>query len=535
MATGFDERFFIDHQNLRYLEHIAEGMDLERLYSEAARASANMKAAQRYGMTGYVLFARGFEPLIAYDFDATRKLFPSDHPHRKARELILPVVRNVVRFGSELGLKVIFHSNQFGFPDAVYETYGREIAGSARVCPGKEKTWQLFRGKIAEFFDAVPEVAGLQLTTSETQVSAASCDCPDCRGMSAPQRFARMAAEAWNVCRERGKILQFRTWGRIADAARANEYLETANAIPEGVVVSTKHTAGDFHLEEPASGLVGLGPREQVIEFDCWGEYSGWNQFPWCAADMLQDRLRMCAKKGVRQVAARINWNPPVNFIFEAPWGNEVNVHIFSALAKNPDKDSANSLDEWIYDRFSSRAHATIKKLYEMSAKAQTTWLSFDGENCNDHSRVYQKMGRPTYYERLWNQVGELVKRGADFSPSGLMKRRKAIDKACAETSGLLESLRGEIPDRWHSEMLRMAANQRSCAQMITDCLEIFGRMLDVDAGSPISDLWSLERGVHDHLGEWMARDRDNCRLMLGPNALEMLEELQGGRWQKRT
>lgn len=170
-APAFVERAFIDHHNLRRLENLTDA----EIAAQVREIKQNLDNAAAYGFNSYVLFSRGFESLVNYDLGLPEgPIFAPGSPHAVEAERYGRAVKEVIDYAKTLGIGVIFHSNQFAFPKEVYERYGQEIGGTAKVCPGKDKTWEIFRGKFAEFFNKFANCAGFQLTTSETQVSPAS-------------------------------------------------------------------------------------------------------------------------------------------------------------------------------------------------------------------------------------------------------------------------------------------------------------------------------------------------------------------------
>lgn len=553
----FADRGFIDHHNLRELHRLARDdgtVDQAALESQVAEIKRNLDHAAAYGINCYVLFSRGFERLICYDFllppapgqpyseqpaeDGARPprpevdrtpIFTHDSPRRRQAQVFGEAVKQVIRYAHDRDVRVIFHTNQFEFPEEIYQRYGDQMAGTARVCPARGATWRLFRGKIEEFFRRFPNCDGLQITTSETQVRATECACDACREMSPAQRFARMAKQAHAICHRLGKELQLRTWGDIARRDREQDYPAMLAALPADVIISTKHTLGDFHLLEPPSHLIGKGDREQVIEFDCWGEYRGYNQFPCYMGDVFAERLRLCRDRGVRRVAARLNWNPGVRPIFEVPCGNQVNAYLFARLAQDPDQDPDSLLREWVAQRFPAEAVGDAIALYKFSTRAQEAWMTLAGGNCNDHSRVFRVFGSSrTYRARVRRQIREQLDGGYQVALAGLTKRRRDIDATYREAVALVERLRSRVPDEWVDDLLHQADNERQVALSNTDALEMMYHGDRAEAGQPLPDLTAFEAGMRQRLAAWRERDPEAYELLGGDHSLRMLEELQG-------
>lgn len=520
MSRGFEERAFIDHYNLRHhAKYVASKPKTPReTEEEAERIKANCRHAASLGMNSYVLFSRGFERLVPYDFLPG---FPSEgDTDRRETQSLRSVLRDVLDYGSSLGLKMVFHSNQFEFPDAIYKRYGDEMKGTARVCPAKPTAWDLFRGKIDWFLREFPACGGFQLTTSETQVSIFECDCDACSRMSPTERSLRMVKEAQSVCRAHGKELQIRTWGRIKDP---HTYPEFAAQLPDEVVVSTKNTAGDFHLGSPLNSLAGLGKAPQVIEFDAWREYTHWNHFPCYMGDILAERLRGCAARGVRGVGCRLNWNPGEDDIFDVPFGNAANVRVFAALASDPRLNPDDVLLEWIRETFPKGNELLLLRFYRNTLRVQRASLYFLGEHAASHSSVFYNLGSRDYQARMERLMGKETLARAVQKPEMLDRRGEDLERVWGETFRDLDDLKGNMPEEWRADLIRRGRNLQSLARVNTVCLRLYVDMVRADI--PPFHLQHLESDLEDELNAWRERDEADFLRRRGGVAREILAE----------
>jgi hypothetical protein len=516
---------FIDHHNLRY-----PGLDGRTLSAAAAEVRSNMAQAARYGARHYVLFSRAFETLVNYDFEVPgagnigAAVFPAGSPHRREAARYAGALREALRASRQYGIRTLFHTNQFEFPREVYEKYGEKMKGTAAVCPARPFVWQLLRGKIREFFTLFPEIAGLQITADETQVSALACRCDACRHMGAAERIDRLIREAADACSERGKELQARTWGRVGELAAEGKANNMFDSQPPGVVVSVKHTRGDFCLGEPASELMGIGNDRQVVEFDSWGEYYGWNNFPCYLGDVFAERLRLAAEKGVRRVASRLCWNPYTNHIFDRPWGNEVNLYVFSRLAENPALGADKVLRDWIAERYPESGEAAFR-LYKRSAHLQSVWLTCQGRNANDHSRIYFR--KKSTFERARSSLRAVVRDGWVSRPENLPARRKAIDAALAEAEQLVAALGPKCPPDWRGQLLAGARTEWRVAHGVTDQMELLAAGLKAMDGRPLPDLPAAGERIRNRIDDWRRSDPAGAELYHGEAPSIMLREVR--------
>jgi len=522
---------FIDHYNLRRLPPLPDSQAQERaLAAHVARVKRNLDRAKQYGIGTYILFSRSFERLVNYDFevpglgDLTGRVHPLSGEHRQTQAMWAACLREVLDHAQRLGIAVIFHTNQFDFPRSFYELAGDRVSGSALVCPGKQPAYDALEGKISEFFRLFPTCAGIQLTVSETQVSPKACNCESCRDIPLSQRFARVAEAVVRACRPLGKTMLMRTWGGF-------ETVESVELLPEEVICSTKHTLPDFHLATPANPVLGLNAERQEVEFDAWGEYSGYNFFPCYMGDQLAERIRLCAQRDVKRLAIRLNWDPPIhppiNDIFERPYGNEVNIHLFSRLGADPNANPDDLLREYIAKIYPPSAHEAAFNLHKRSFDLQVTWLTWQGHNANDHSRVFRhRSGGQTYVQRVESQIGFAIPRDYGEVCRLIAERRQAIDDAYAEAQTLISKLGPEVPEDWRSELERGAHNAWFVAQGNCDCLLLCAAARETQAGRPLPDLSALERSIHERAQEWERYDPEMLPHLRGDSPALMLQEL---------
>lgn len=520
--SPFKDQGFIDHHNLRKLQPSRKSLS-----NQVTEIKANLDKASDYGITHYVLFSRSFESLVCYDFEVPgignvgSKAFSPYCEHRRNAALYSSYLRLALKYADAKGIRVFFHTNQFEFPNEIYTAFGDLMKGTAPVCPGKEFVWELFRGKIREFFQKFPECDGLQITADETQVSALRCQCSDCKNMTVGQRIDRMINEAAKVCDELSKELQVRTWGRVGELEQERDPSRMLDNLPEGVVVSVKNTKGDFYLTEPISNMLGFGDDRQVVEFDCWGEYMGWNNFPCYLGDVLSERMKLIAAKNVRRVAARLSWDPFTNYIFDQPWGNEVNVYVYSRLAQDPGLNPDDLLDEWIATKFPPERRSSAFQLYKRSAELQKVWMTFQGWNANDHSRVFYNPN--STYQRVIDKV-DPDKR--TYSEADLNKRRKDIDAALREAEKLIEDLGPTLTPGFRNNLLHGAKTEWFVAHGVTNELDLLRISMTNKESNLPPDLATILRRIRKFDEEWQRYDPIGYKTYFGMAPLQMLDEI---------
>lgn len=515
-SSGVDLTF-IDHHNLRRMNQCDE----KQLAAQVDEIKRNLDKAKDYGVGTYILFSRSFEFLVNYDFtapelgDLKNKVYPADSEHRRMQPVYAKCVDEVIDHADKLGIKVIFHTNQFDFPRSLYDLAGQRISGSADVCPGKPLAFELLKLKIAEFFARFPRCSGLQLTLSETQAKVTQCDCTACKDLDVAERFMRVARTASEACGPLGKTLMLRTWGQF-------EKPEIVRQLPPQIICSTKFTLPDFHLTNYPNPVMAVNAERQEVEFDGWGEYSGYNLFPCYYGDLYVDRIRECVEKGVPRLGIRVNWDPIMRHIFSIPYGNECNIHVFSKLARNPKANPDDLLREYVAKVYPESAREAAFRLYKGSTDLQKTWLVWHGVNWNDHTRVY-KGG----VNRVRSQVGSVVPDTYADACRELDALRLAVDDAYEEAKRLIAALGSEVSDDWRRDLERGARTHWFVAQLNCDCIQIYAADRERKAGRPMPSIASLAESLRKRARLWETTDPELYAIMYGGEALKMLEEVE--------
>lgn len=501
---------FIDHYNLRYMYQ----SDSDALRSQTDEIKLNLARAHDYGVQTYILFSRSFEYLVNYDFQVAElgnlsgKVYPYDGEHRARQKQYAAYLEEALRAADDLGIDVIFHANQFDFPDAVYEMAGEKMAGTARVCPGKPLAYELLKGKLREFFRRFPSCDGFQLTLSETQVKITECECESCRDLDETDRFVRVAQAAAEVCGELGKTIMVRSWGGFGDGDAAG--------LPDNVILSTKNTRGDFHLLKGPNEMLERASDRLEVEFDGWGEYKGYNFFPCYMGDVFEERIRLCAEAGVERLAIRLNWNHDLNHIFGPMSGNEANVHVFHGLARDPEASSDDLLREYLAGRFPAGAREAAFDLYKRSRDWQVAWMTWQGVNANDHSRVYAGGGENGFYLRTESQIGREVPEAYSEAVAALGQRRKEIDRAYYQALAAVRALGESVPEEQRRKLKDGARTEWLVAQGVTDCIALYAAFREVERGRRLPDVDYLLPGILKREKQWQAWDEELFGTMHG-------------------
>lgn len=501
-ASDLADITFIDHYNLR---GYSEGPDATR--QQLAQLKRNLDQTAALGVTHYVLFMGDtFEGLLTYDFELdgvgrVGQALPPGGAERTRAAFLRDMTRQAVDYATARGVKLYVNTNQFQIVKPVYRFLSERLAGStgSPVCPGREDTWRLYRGKLAEFLGLFPEVAGLQVTADEAAYSILDCQCDYCRQLDALERVNRLARETAAMAGPRE--VQMRAW-QFLPPLDAYDPARMFDGLPDNVVMSLKHVNSDFLLNGKFDARrIGAGdPARQIVEFDAWREYDGHNYFPTYLGDVWAAHTRAAADRGVRRYAVRLNWNNGDNPIFDLPWGNAVNVHILQGLARNPSADADRLLRRFVAERFPAEARAAAAAVYKLSTHLKRAAYFLDDDYLAHHSRLPKDLERTS---EIYATVQERLQTADDFS-----RRRAALDEVSAALAGRLDALDGGASAEWVAGLRRGAR---------VDWFVGMGLLNQMQAISPARGEAALAERILDNDRRWQAEDMASYLDMRGP------------------
>jgi len=494
---AFQELTFIDHENLRYVE----GPDTTAF--QVSEIKKNINEAAKYGVDGYLLFAKDMmEALLTYDFDVPgignigEQAFAQDSSHRERAGRLRKALREVTDHAEHKGIKLYFHSNQFIFKKDVLNVIKPATWGTA-VCPAREATWAVYRGKIDEFFRRFPRVAGLQITGDETQVSVLKCDCEKCRDMTFVERVKRLTNETATAAKKHGKEIQMRTWqrmGELGDPSRMEE------GIQDNVSFSIKNTAGDFRIAHglDRAFLSAAAPNRIVCEFDAWREYTGHNYFPCYMGEAWTSRFQFLHERGIQRIAVRLMWNSNDNPIFDRPWGNFINIYAFLKLAEDPSRSAQDILEAFVEEHYPPSARKAAMDLYNFSMKFQRIMYYSQGQYLGDHSCVQDS---DAHNDLKVIQSGGFLKTPGDFDA-----RRTEINKAYTNAIALIDRMGHDVDANWIKDLKDGARVEQYVALSSTDKMEaIFWTNQKASNSTRSAALTELRQRMTERASTWKA------------------------------
>lgn len=527
----------VDHASFRKLT-----VDPEQLQEDLAIARQRMAAARALGASRYILFTGDLETLLTYDREVEglgalgAQAFPEGDPWRQRAAQARKALGEAIAAGRAAGLEVWVHTNQFSYPEPIFALARTAIADEAgHVCVDRPATWALYRAKLEELFDALPGLAGLQLTADEAEQSLFGCAPGGAAGEggeigaadgSSLARVNRLVAETAAAAQARGLAIEARTWGRLYRLEEEADPAAMFEGLPAYARLSLKVTDGDFHLFSPPSPLLAHVDARAVLELDAWGEHLGFNAFPAWQGRQWEAMLRPALERGVRQLAVRVAWDSQANDLFRRPWGNLVNLDYARALADEPGLDADGFLQAWVAERYGPRSREAALELYRASTGLQTIWLAEGDVELTDHSRLFRPYKGGDTFERVRDRLDRLQAAGGFDERADFAGRRARVAGACAEARRLVGDVAaaGDAPAGWVDELERGAAAACRVAEGVTDQLELLFLRRLRDAGQDATGLDALEDRILAWTAAWEAEDAESFALFEGGAAAALVE-----------
>lgn len=455
----------VDHHNLRDVES-----RIEASWQQVDAIKRGIDQAVALGIGSYVLFAgRTFEAMLPYDFELPgvgnlSQALPVSDKERRNAEGLRACLAEAIHYADARNVRLLFHTNQFEAPNALYEIVGDRLRGATGtpICPGREDTWRIYRGKVETFCQLFPGLDGLQVTADESDVTILDCHCSYCQHLDPLARINLLTDETARAVGQREA--QLRTWQSLAGMDGYDPREMTAS-LPANVTLSLKSTRGDFMLESPFDdALVGAGDAaRQMIEFDAWGEYNGHNILPCYMGDIWASQIRTCAERGIRQYAVRMNWNSAQYPLFERPWANLVNLHSMLALARLPDARPDDVLRQFIRDHYPARAAEAAFAFYKATPEFMRAIYYVDGAYLAHHSRMLKTVDTT---REAYASLQHLFPAPADFE-----RQRQRVEVAYQSLAARIAAL-PDLPSDWREEMERAARSMRYVGLGLVNQLE---------------------------------------------------------------
>jgi hypothetical protein len=236
--------------------------------------------------------------------------------------------------------------------------------------------------------------------------------------------------------------------------------VEAIGKVPRAVPLrcSTQMQMGDFNPFMPPPLLVAANQtRPMAMYFDCFGEYLGRSQVPYCYPERIQHRVQWAVQTSAAldTVRARVNfadrWNvAKTQHLFGTP--NEINLVALSHLARDPDCSIQDVWQDWASARYGKAAAEAVIRALRRSVGIVRGSMFFHGMKIPRHSEI------PTFEQLETNTVPVSLKTAEEWYPERV------------EEVGLLRELAAAPTDHVLGEMLHAQDEaRRLCDESLQD------------------------------------------------------------------
>jgi hypothetical protein len=330
--------------------------------------------------------------------------------------------------------------------------------------------WKYFDGLFREFFERLPEVDRVTITSLHETPSIMSTQ----GTLSREDRLLKLYLALYQSCQQAGKELIIRDF--IAKAEDFASFWEVMNRLPPDIYIMTKDIMADWiHTDMPPNPFLRryVG-RKVVVEFDLYGEYWGRLDVPACYPDYLYRQIRTIKAFDVLGAVGRVihEEQRSTNFatIFESP--NELNCYAFSKYLSKPlpwlapgsftdpqtqpghwgwdlDAFDKDIWVEWATRRYGQPAVLPVVRALQRTKEIMSLTFDIGGRGFQEHS--YLPSSRSTSF--LWEPFVDRVQLlGMDYLRD---EKRQAANLAEAS----LEDIRlaqGKLEQRDYDQLARL-------------------------------------------------------------------------------
>ncbi|MEM9061917.1 MAG: hypothetical protein AAGD13_15765 [Pseudomonadota bacterium] len=273
---------------------------------EPSRVLPFIEVMERWGYNALVLHQNDLLDACT-QLGLTANYGVSDLRLKKVRNNAAWLNRLVERL-AESGAKLFLEIKEPSFHDYALEFYPGLIGSGGFPDPTREDWTDLCRAKVSDLLARVPGIGGLivNLSSPESRVSL-----PDHLAVHAPDLepvawFDRMIRAFYGPLSEAGKQLCIRDFSYTP--GMQSDVLAAVERYGGQVGASVKITAHDYFPEAPENPVIRSGAGPVVLEFEAFGEHTGWGVIPNCRVAELRERMAGFREIGAAGMLVRTSW-----------------------------------------------------------------------------------------------------------------------------------------------------------------------------------------------------------------------------------
>ncbi len=302
--------------------------------------------------------------------------------------------------------------------------------------------------------------------------------------------FARGAAAAGKEYAQKG--FSTRPW---QERVLVDAILRVPRDVP--LRTSTQMQIGDFNPFMAPPALVPANQtRPMTMYFDCFGEYLGRSQIPYCYPERMQARLRWALRESAAldAVRGRVNFSDRWNVaktahLFDTP--NEINLVALAALAENPDCCMGDLWRQWASERYGPAACEAVTRALRRTPEIVRNSMFFHGATLTLHSQVPtvpQMLGRARHLAQDaagWcpdrieanAQLDEMVHDPSDYVLGEMLQAQRQAQRLCEESIEDIEAARRDMPAERYERLRAQFAFTAEFLAVYERIVEVFVRV----------------------------------------------------------
>lgn len=214
------------------------------------------------------------------------------------------IADRLATFGAKLYLEI----KEPSFEDYAAELFP-ELCGTDGTPDPSHPRWATFcREKTEDIVSRVPNLGGLivNLSSPESRVSMPDIDATNDVALDKGAWFDRMIAAFQDPLSTHGKRLFIRDFSYTS--ALQSDVLAAISRCGGRVGASVKITAHDYFPRSPENPVLREFKGETIIEFDAFGEHTGWGVIPNCRVGEFASRMKAYREIGAVGLLVRTSW-----------------------------------------------------------------------------------------------------------------------------------------------------------------------------------------------------------------------------------
>lgn len=251
---------------------------------------ATFLARERF--TGQVLNDFGFLQTAVTLATFDPRITPVGSKAYEAAEARARVIDDYIDKCHRAGLEAFVWTDLIVLPKTVRALWGAEVLNAqGQYSFSRPKLVALHRAMFAEIAARFPKLDGVVVRTGEayfenTPFHEGNTPFPlgdrQTSGWDATEGHSLLIGLLREAFCERGVKVVYRTWGFGGIHTEPSAYLRATDPVPPHpkLLLSIKHTKGDFHRKYPFNPTLGIGRHPQIVEVQCQREYEGKGAHP---------------------------------------------------------------------------------------------------------------------------------------------------------------------------------------------------------------------------------------------------------------